>query len=153
MFTYFGLSSYFQSMKTKYWHKGVTLIELLVVVAIIGVLASVVIVSIQGARTKARSAKALAQLSSVIPSIISCWGNEGSVNASGDICTRGASYGAWPDMTTVGYTLSNADVTGAKKSTWYFSATNSADGITICCNSRMNSCGKPSGSCDASVVW
>jgi len=47
-------------------NKGFTLIELLVVIAIIGLLASIVLVSLNAARAKARDVRRLSDLSSVM---------------------------------------------------------------------------------------
>ncbi len=48
--------------KTKWFNRGFTLIELLVVVSIIGMLSSVVLVSVQGARNKAKDAKLILEV-------------------------------------------------------------------------------------------
>lgn len=136
--------------------RGFTLIEILVAIAIVGILAAVVLVSMQSYGKKARASRAMAQASSVIPAIVSCWGNGGEVNSSGYVCKIDGSdstgYGSWPDLPD-NYLFDVAGVSGEKRSSWVFSVTNTESAPTICCNSKMASCGMPSGACSADATW
>lgn len=131
--------------------KAFTLIEILVAIAIIAILSTVTLVSLSSFRSKARAAKSLAQLSSAIPSMISCWGSGNVVNNpqddGGAICKApgmlGAdidSYGFYPDLSggdLESFSYGQIDMT---KGSWHFGAQSATDKKAICCNMTLNAC-------------
>jgi len=81
--------------------KGFTLIELLIVIAIIGILASIVIVSMSGVRAKGNTAGYKTTLSSLQPALLTCCiaSTITAYSAKGtDVCTA-AIQALWPSAT------------------------------------------------------
>jgi type II secretion system protein G len=82
--------------------KGFTLVELLVVIAIIGLLASIVLVSLNNARTKARDTKRLSDLRQVAIALELYYdNNNNSYPTTGNNCSQ-ANYGALSGGVVVG---------------------------------------------------
>jgi prepilin-type N-terminal cleavage/methylation domain-containing protein len=82
-------------MKSKAKNHGFTLIELLVVIAIIGILSSIVLVSLNSARSKARDVKRIAEIKQLMTALELYYDSNGHFPISSGGCGASSPNGSW----------------------------------------------------------
>lgn len=124
--------------------KAFTLIELLIIVAIIGLLASAILVSIGQSRKNARINTAKTSLKSILPMVISCLDSKGpligpdSINNGGNTICGTVVGGSWPVLAN-GYRYVNGNLTNP--GTCFFTVSTSNDNaanlLTCSCATQL----------------
>ncbi len=114
--------------------KGFTLIELLVVIAIIGILASIVLVSLAGARNRAKDARIIADMGQIRSTAEVFYGNNNTYTGLG----ADTSYTTLiADVTTQGGTMGTLQINGTGTAFCVYATMNS--GQFWCVDSTLRS--------------
>ena len=122
-------------------NKGFTLIELLVVIAVIGILSSIVLISLSGAQDAARDARAKASLSQLRS--IAQMATVGDPGNYTGVCTEIQAAEAYDDLEDMA-----GDATcGSSASTFCIQITGLSDGSTWCADTERVA----SGTCTENV--
>lgn len=127
--------------------KGFTLIELLVVIAIIGLLSSVVLASLNGARMKGRDARRLADLKQMQIALELYYGESNAYPVSTTVNTDKTGFDAAVAALATGGYIPNipVDPSGTSK-TYYYKST--AGGTFYCLGTTLETTPLPVSSCN-----
>jgi len=146
----------YQKMKKyKMNSEGFTLLELMTVIAIIGILASAIMVSLSVQKKRAVVGRVLTEMSATMQNIYLCKSDDGTINSpdptgGNDLCGIDPNYGQWPDVSedALGEGMNfDLRMTGEfDSSSWAYWADPQGSGISgaemVCCNSKSGKCGK-----------